>query len=371
MVRGIPWVCSRLMLTVVDKMYSYSFTLRAAHMLIKHGTLALLIFVGLICKVYAATGWCTPVNGTYQFNFSFNHVITNPAQNTPGLIIDPAYTWDLGGTYPVTCDCDDSHKTSRVFKGIVPALTPYKTIGQRNYFNLNKYLAVAVDIFIGGINEYLQAPFTDVANGYNAGCNSIDPNSGAGSKGHIALYLKQPFVGQVVIPSTPVAQLFMSKAKGSYPPVPVSQVNMSGTVTVPQSCKINDGQVIDVDFGTLMNTDIKTKGSVPTGFTKKVTQLAYVCTNISQGVLLSFTFNGQASPDDPDSLATNNADVGVRLESMNGSTITPNRGNLPAQFDYSTQSGSTSFQSYPVNTTGNTPATGVFSSTATITTNME
>jgi type 1 fimbria pilin len=362
------------MLTVVDKMYSYSFTLRAAHMLIKHGTLALLIFVGLICKVYAATGWCRAENGTYQYNFSTNTVITNPAQNRPGLSIDPAYTWNLGGGYSLICDCDASHtNASRTYKGIVPALTPYKTIGKRNYFNLNKYLAVAVDIYIGGsLNQYFQVPFTDVQNGATAGCTYPQPpESDSGSKGHLALYLKQPFVGEVVIPSTPVGQLFVSKVKGSYPPVPVSQVNMSGTVTVPQSCKINDGQVIDVDFGTLMNTDIKTKGSVPTGFTKKVTQLAYVCTNISEGVLLSFTFNGQASPDDPDSLATNNADVGVRLESMNGSTITPNIGKLPAQFDYSTQSGSTSFQSYPVNTTGNTPATGAFSSTATITTNME
>lgn len=260
------------------------------------------------------------------------------------------------------------------FKADVPNLPAVYSDGEYNYFKISKELAVGTKVFIGGtINQYFATPFVDVGNNNVGSCPgpTSEQEFATGSKGLLALYFIKAFVGEVNIPPTTVVNIYGTRTKGSYSSVPLSTVSVTAHVVVPQTCKINDGQVINVDFGTLMNTDIKTKGAVPTGFTKKITQLAYVCTNISEGVLLSFTFNGQSSPNDTNALSTNNADIGVRLEDMNGSIITPNSGKLPAQFDYSTQSGSTSFQSYPVNTTGVTPNTGQFSSTATITTNME
>ncbi len=325
---------------------------------------------------HAATGWCEPVNGTNQFSFNFNHVINNTTNNRPGYVVDPVYSWDLGGTYAVKCDCDASTiNSNRRFKAIVPNMSEYMDIPPRKFFNLpnNTNLAVASDVYIGGgVNRFIQVPFVDLANTVTgSGCDSPETTADTGSRGHLALLVKKAFVGQTVIPNTTVMEIFSSYRQGSYSSIPVSRVNMSGTVTVPQSCRINDGQVIDVDYGTILNTALKTKGAGPEGFTAKVTQMSYVCTNISEGVKLSFTFKGQVSPSDESAIATNNNDIGVRLEDMSGGIITPNSGELPAQFDFASQSGSTSFRSYPVNTTGNIPESGPFSSTATISINIE
>jgi len=145
---------------------------------------------------------------------------------------------------------------------------------------------------------------------------------------------------------------------------------MTGDITVPQSCKINDGQIIDIDYGDVLRKHLSTKGSGASG-KAVVTQMAYVCTNMAQGVKISFKLSGQAAPDDNNSLATDNDDIGIRIEDSNGNVITPNEGSLDSQFNYATNSGTATFKSYPINTTGSSPEPGMFTSTATITTNIE
>jgi|MedtruStandDraft_1076414.scaffolds.fasta_scaffold08504_2 type 1 fimbria pilin len=317
---------------------------------------------------WAGTGWCTANNGTHVFTAPFTYNLTDPSQNVAGRIISPAYTYSLGGNYYGTCDCSTTGVT--YFKTDVPLSDVAYKDGTNTYYSVNEYLAVATDVYIGGyLYQYKHSPFTDVSNNLSDGCPSSEFSTGA--QGHVHLYFKKAFVGESVIPSTTVMRIFASKTAGSYSATPLAIVNISGTITVPQSCKINDGQVINIEFGNILSNALKTKGAGPTGYAAKVEQLAYVCTNMAQGVKLSFTFKGQASPDDSNALATNNPDVGVRLEDMNGAVLTPNSGKLSAVLDHATQTGSTSFKSYPVNTTGKEPAAGEFKSTATIITNIE
>lgn len=319
---------------------------------------------------WAGTGWCAANNGTKVFTVPFTYNLNDPSQNTAGRVISPANTWNLGGTYPGSCDCSGSGVT--YFKAEVPLSDVAYKDGTNTYYSVNEYLAVATDVWQAGyVNRYISTPFTDENDGYPGPCGTQPLGFGTGSSGHVHLYFKKAFVGQSVIPSTTVMRIFGSKTAGSYSATPLAIVNISGTITVPQSCKINDGQVINIEFGNILSNDFKTKGAGPTGYAAKVEQLAYVCTNMAQGVKLSFTFKGQASPDDSNALATNNPDVGVRLEDMNGAVLTPNSGKLPAVLDHATQKGSTSFKSYPVNTTGKEPAAGEFKSTATIITNIE
>ena len=332
------------------------------------------LILGYSYTAQAATGWCTPVNGTQFFSYIYNRNITNPEDNKAGVFIDDPNGWNLGGNYPISCDCDSSTlNTLRVFKAEVPSLPSYNQFNGKSYFSIDSYLAVAIESYLGGNKQrYQDVPFNNIDTGVTqAGCNSVDPNADTGSRGRISLYIKKPFVGQVIIPSTPILQVFASKLADNYPGIPISQVNISGVITVPQSCEINSGQVINIDYGPILNTAIKTKGAKPLGFTEHVTELSYICTNVSEGVKLSFTFNGIPSNDDSNSLATTNENIGVRVENSNGETITPNLGELSAQYDYAINRGSTSFKSYPVNTTGQVPETGSFSTQATITINME
>lgn len=342
--------------------------------LMKNAILMMVLLVGYSYSVHAGTGWCTAIGGPHVFPVTFSYTLTDPTQNTAGKIIKPAYTWNLGGSYQATCDCAAGTSNVNYYKAEVPGLPIAYSDGEYNYFKVSKELAVGTKVYIGGtVKQYFATPFVDMSNNNTGTCPG--PTSAqsfeSGSQGMLGLYFIKAFVGQVNIPTTTVINLYGSKTKGTYPSQPLSTVTVAATINVPQSCQINDGQVINVDYGTILNTALNTKGAGPDGFTAKVTQLAYVCTNISEGVKLSFTFIGQTSAGDMNSLATNNNDIGVRLEDMSGGVIAPNSGELPAQFDYASQSGTTSFKSYPVNTTGNVPEAGAFSSTATIATNME
>jgi type 1 fimbria pilin len=188
----------------------------------------------------------------------------------------------------------------------------------------------------------------------------------SGANGFVSLYFTRPFVGQVVIPNTKILDLYGTKVTGSYGGEPMSSVYMSGSVTVPQSCEINAGQVINVKFGNIMSNDIKDPGEIAKGFTPKVVDMTLACNNISNGVVVSLSFSGEPSGGDPTALKTDNNDIGVRVRDANNNIVPPVNGNLPVTFDYSSQTGTSSMSLAPMNVTGNAPAIGQFNAVATI-----
>lgn len=336
--------------------------------------MGVLLIFGYHSSAWALSGECLANGGTYVYTPSVVYTLTNPSQNTAGRIILNAASWDLGSNFNGTCDCTGVTGSPEIYyKALIPGGSFVFDDGANKYYQVTNKLAVASSLYVAGRrNSYVSVPFDNESNLQPLTC--ADHNAGefkTGSSGRISIYFVKPFVGQEVIPPTTIMNIYGSLISNSYGSTPMSSVVLSGKITVPQSCIINDGQVINVDFGDIYNTALKTKGAGPDGYSPKVVQMAYICNNISEGVKLSFTFNGQSSSGDSSALATNNSDVGVRIEDTNGSVISPNSGQLPAQFDYTTQSGSTLFRTYPINTSGNTPAVGEFSSTATIVTNME
>ncbi|MCW6016423.1 fimbrial protein [Serratia marcescens] len=334
---------------------------------------ALLMF-GYHSSAWAVPGECLSTGGTHVYTPSVDYTLTDPSQNTAGRIISNATGWSLGSSFKGDCDCTGvTGKPPVYYRAIVPSGSLFYDDGTNKYYQITDKLAVASAVWIEGYRTaYVSVPFDSTSNLYPDTCSDYKNSTfDTGKKGRISLYFIKPFVGREVIPATTIMNIYGSLISGSFGSTPMTSVILSGTITVPQSCKINDGQVINVDFGDIYNTALKTKGAGPNGYSPKVVQMAYICNNISEGVKLSFTFKGQASSGDSSALATNNNDVGVRIEDTNGTVVSPNSGKLPAQFDYSTQSGSTSFRTYPVNTSGNTPTAGEFSSTATIVANME
>lgn len=333
-----------------------------------------ILYAHIICLAYscvaqAATGWCTTSGGVKAFSKDFSFNVADATELTAGKIYTDISSWSLGATYIASCDC--TTKGLAYFKADTGALTQLLYSDSVNkFYKINDYIGVATSIYLAGyVKTYFPTPFFDETS--NAASECVGSTFSTGSQGKISLYINKPFIGSVTIPSTVITRIYGTHTKGSYPSEPLAQVNLSGVITMPQSCKINDGQIIDIDYGNIMSTNMETKGAGPKGFSAVVTQVAYICTNIAQGVKIAFTFTGQASPDDTDSLKTDNPDLGIHLEDMNGKTIAPNNGKLSTQFDYATQKGSSTFKSYPVNTTGNRPEPGPFTSTATITTNIE
>ncbi|NXZ85447.1 fimbrial protein [Serratia fonticola] len=325
---------------------------------------------GLLClssvSSFAATGWCTTVGGTKIYNFPFVKQYDNPADNKAGMYFHQTYQWNLAANYAANCDCTTPAIT--YYKAEVPSnLTATRDFDGLHFYSLNKYLEVATELWIGGLRgEHVATPFKDEGNNFVSACSGVT-NWISGANGYVSLYFTRPFVGQVVIPNTKILDLYGSKVTGSYGGMPMSSVYMSGSVTVPQSCEINAGQVINVNFDNIMSNDIKTKGDIANGFTPKVVNMTLACNNISNGVVVSLSFSGEPASGDPTALKSyDNTDIGVRIRDANGNIVSPVNGNLPVTFDYSSQTGTSSMTLAPMNVTGNTPALGRFNAVATI-----
>ncbi|SFN24433.1 Pilin (type 1 fimbria component protein) [Izhakiella capsodis] len=340
------------------------------------GKSGLLLSLALAAGMVSAQGQaavCAPIGGTKNYNFELNYTLTNPSENTTGRVIKRASAsdWNLGGVYNVTCFCQDTYQ-----KGFVTAKVPdteqvYKD-GPLNFYSVNEFLAVASEVFIAGnLDSYVATPFFSVSNRNNGSSRCETAPYGTGASGFISLYFKRPFVGKQTIPLTKVVDVYIASDEETQSPTPVSTVWMSGTVVVPQSCEINGGGVITVPFGDIMSGDIATKGEMAKNFTPKNVNLNVACTNISEGVKLSLSFQGTPDINDPTLLSSTNTDIGVRIQDTAGATIAPQSGRLPLMMDYASQSAVSGIKLFPVNTTGHVPETGDFTATATIRAEIE
>lgn len=341
-------------------------------------TLTLLSAPALAESFGNGTGWCQPTSGSHNYPFNVTQTITDTDDNHTGKIVEGS--WDLGGEYGVECDCDNSdYHGPNYFTATTGDLTQKGTYSESRYYGHMDYyvlvpgkLEIGTEaLIVGDLDQYVSVPFSAVSNlSTNAkGCkeNGMQDVT-AGSKGHVRIYVTHPLVGQVIIPPTTIMNLYLSKANtavgSNVPPAvpPVAHVTLSGTITVPQSCTINAGEAIEVNFDPIMAKDIKHVGDSPT---RKTTTVNFTCSNVANGTNLSMSLSGENDPHNTDYLKTTNDNIGIRISDKHDNTIVPNgSAELPVD-NYADGKGSTEFTAAPVNTTGYISA-GEFQATATL-----
>ncbi len=332
-----------------------------------------LIVISLWCSLSWAVPCHTMMGSPYIYNYDYGtKTITSPDENKAGQSFPDAYTWDLGQTYQATCDCPTGELYGLIYFTSKTDLPSGHSDGAQQYYKVNDNVEVATKIWIHGyLQQYVNVPFTSVLNGYNPnnpywGCGN-STNWASGSRGQLSLYIAKPFVGSVSFSKTVVA-LYGTTVDGEAPgPQPLSLVNITGSVVVPQNCVINAGQVVTVDFGNLLSTDFKTAGQKPNGFTDKTFNVPIQCTNIGASVNLTLSLQATPSAQNNQAIASSNTNVGVVVTSSEGAVIIPNDANsiIPFNTDVSGNA-SVTLKAYPVSTTGNAPAEGVFSALATL-----
>ncbi|MFK8829459.1 fimbrial protein [Klebsiella michiganensis] len=313
------------------------------------------------------TGWCTPDNGTQAFSYNFgSKTVTDPAQNAPGTSFPDAFAWSLGGTYPSTCDCDPSFGGGRpTYFHTQTSLPVGHNDGQRQYYKVNDYLEVATSIYVSGaVADYVNTPWDSLSNigtGTGAHCG-VSADYSTGSQGKLSLYIAKSFIGVSNI-NTKIVDLYASDTSGSFGGTPMASVSIIGNVTVPQTCSINAGQIVTVDFDSFMSGEFKNKGQMPTGYMPKTITVPIKCNGMDANASLTLRFQAEASADEPAAIKTSNDDVGVQITDDSGKVIEPNSGLIPFQLDDNLQA-TVTFHAAPISTTGNAPAEGTFSSTA-------
>ncbi|MBA7843229.1 fimbrial protein [Klebsiella sp. RHBSTW-00484] len=345
--------------------------------------LTLLLLVGS-CHVMAenfgnGTGWCQSNSGTNIVEFSVNKTITDTTSNQAGHIIDAS--WSRSGYYNASCDCDStSYRGYNYFSATTGALTQKGTYSEsRSYGTMDYYvllqnkLEIGTEIYVAGkLNKYVPVPFSAVSNNDSGagGCTGATMEGlTAGYSGNARIYISHPLVGEITIPDTVVANLYLSKSSASSgdnvpgPVPPLTQVHISGTIIVPQSCTIEAGQVIEVNFDDILGKDIKNIGDSPT---QKSTKFVFTCSNVADGTNLSIALYGENDSHNNDYLKTTNEDIGIKITDQNGNVVVPNGDSaLPINY-YTNGAGTSMFTAAPVNTTGHIPHTGQYEATATL-----
>ncbi|CAI1142241.1 fimbrial protein [Serratia quinivorans] len=339
---------------------------------------ALNIFLFFVALLFGQYGWaaaCYPLTGVpYTFNYDFSSAVVTAGDNKPGLLIRDAGNWSLGSKYPATCHCGKGNTYSEVYESAVTNLQEGHRDGDEVFYKLNDYLEISSEIWLGGRTQtYRKVPFTDVyvknwSQG-NDSCNVDNINWDDGYKGKLSIYIAKPFVGIVTLPPTELLALYINTGMNEGNGIAAARVLITGSVTVPQSCVINTGQIISIDFGNIAGKQFYTRGQKPDGFTPVEKTVSVQCSNIEAQTNLTMRIVATADSDYPDAIASNKKGIGVVMTNKQGKVMTPNSYHEPLPLDVlplNGREGDFSFKAYPVKTQeGNVPV-GTFTATGTL-----
>ena len=194
-------------------------------------------------------------------------------------------------------------------------------------------------------------------------CNDVTSGFHFGNNVRVTFRIDRKFVGTVSLPHIKLFDLWYTVGSDFVQGSPVATAYIDGQISVPQTCSVNAGQIVTVDFGSFMSGEFKNKGQMPTGYTPKTISVPIKCNGIEANANLTVRFQAEASADEPAAIKTSNDDVGVQITDNSGKVIEPNSGLLPFQLDDNLQA-TVTFHAAPISTTGNAPAEGTFSATA-------
>ncbi|CAI1769507.1 long polar fimbrial protein LpfD [Serratia quinivorans] len=334
-----------------------------------------LFFVAQFFYQYSWAAACYPLTGVpYTFNYDFSSSIKIDADNKPGQLIRDAGIWDLGQRFYSSCRCGSGNTYATTYQTATSPLPIGDPSGNEVFYKLNEYLDASIMIWIGGKTlAYRAIPFKNVSvvngSGENDACESTTIPWTDGSKGKISLRINKPFVGMTRIPPTELAVLYIATNPDESGGIATAKINITGEVTVPQSCVINTGQVITVDFGNIAGKQFYTRGQKPDGFTPVEKTVSVQCRNIEAQTNLTMRIVATADSDYPDAIASNKKGIGVVMTNKQGKVMIPNSYHEPLPLDVlplNAREGDFSFSAYPVKTQDADVPVGPFTATGTL-----
>lgn len=252
----------------------------------------------------------------------------------------------------------------------VPA--PGTNQGNWTYIKVDDYISVALSDTDNCMTRYV--PFNlSVRNGATCQYNNY-PGDGSDVVGSPHAYQSRIRVDKKIVSGTYSKNLLLAEfglcQPGGTPSgcakkdIVMSRIYLNLNVTVPQTCTLNAGQVINIDFGNISSGAFTTAGARPEGVNDIVRNVAISCDNIAANTAM--TVRLQADKISGKAVVTNtNNDVGFVVADGNGTALTPN--NLSSIIPFTLDSygnSNVTIRVYPVSVTGNKPAEGPVTSQA-------
>lgn len=294
-----------------------------------------------------------------------------------------------GNAYQIECSCNPGTQVALSYF-VTSALTQRGQLS--GYYHLNDNLDIKTEVndipdTTGPVTPLNVRPTRELL-AYKAGnehgsvCRDDPPElraapSTVGSHTTLTLYVTKPFLGELIIPDTHVAsiQAAWNTTVGA-PPFSVlkdiAELHIQGRIIIPSNCKINQGDTIQVDLGSINASRFTTKDHPPEGYNPVQFEIAYDCgdTSASKNDLSmridtpdrfsQYVLVARRRPD-------NVPDIGITMVNLtNGNNISIPVYNGQIDIDPSGR-GSTLMEAYPINLVGGALEPGQFHGSATIT----
>lgn len=288
--------------------------------------------------------------------------------------------------YQISCDCSDADAASSSGVQLIYSLQTSLPAGHGlNYYEINDHIDLMTQITIPNNSDVTVPTLNAVSDktlhrdrSNNGICKQQTTHDTltVGSKGKLSFYITTPFVGEIDIPRTEIARVYASAAtsaeKNPYLGTPVAILYLSGTLTVPQSCEINQGEIISVNFGAIQASKFVIRNNPPDNYSPVNFDIKYDCTQnglpaIPAGNKLTMIIEGQDVQDQYYLVARrrpsdNKADIGIIVEDA-GTFIPFTQGVLAMNQN---GLGKVSLTAVPINLIGGELDTGEFEATATL-----
>ena len=142
-----------------------------------------------------------------------------------------------------------------------------------------------------------------------------------------------------------------------------ARVYLNYSITVPENCELNAGDIVTVDFGKVPTRAFKTAGAKAEGVNPQTRSIALKCSNIEQQA--SLTMRVEADKVNGNIVVSDNPDVGFVVTDGRSNPLTPNLSTsvIPFKMDSSGRA-DVVIKTYPASVTGQQPTEGPVSSRA-------
>jgi type 1 fimbria pilin len=310
-----------------------------------------LLLISTSCA-YASSGGCgaDSTSGATNYSSVVDDVTVNQTDNVTGREFTSATLSSTNWQYACTCSAG---KAVKLVYMVSPVLTT--TGHQAGYYKLNDSLDIKTTLQTNDIpglvtdqTVSVNTRFTQIKSNtvYSAAtqtgvCQGDTSRYGPvniGANTTFTLYVTKPFLGSMTIPKTDIAVIKGAWVDGMGSPSTgdfhdLVKLSIQGNLTAPQSCKINQGDVIKVNFGFINGQKFTTRNAMPDGFTPVDFNITYDCGDTSKiKNSLQMRIDGTTGVVDQYNLVArrrssdNAPDVGIRIENLGGGVA-----NIPFQ----------------------------------------
>lgn len=292
-------------------------------------------------------------------NQSFNHNLS-ATQNQAGqtLTSNEVSTFER----KVYWDLDGYRANWGVYAGgdlPSPGYTPSSWV----YHKIDDYVSIALAQTTNCYTNYF--PYNSMAVDINT-CEPI-------SRGGLAInpprsYQAQLRIDRKIVSGTYTKNILLAEGGGCEPygcrnkELVMVRIYANLNITVPQSCVLNAGQVITIDFGPVSSAAFQSAGMPAQGVTPATRNVSVQCDNIQTGAAL--TMRLQANKTSGNAIVSDNSDVGFTVMDTEGKTLIPNNLGSVIPFLLSGSRANVGIRVQPVSITGKQPKEGPVTSEA-------